>query len=544
MFRKNLLFELKKGFLVRKINGWEETKAIAVTSDGKYLLSGTSSKVEIYDLKSVKTPGSKKLSLDNIPNLTVVKTIQFPDDSLQALCVSPDNTMFAASFYSQCAICHFSEQNELIYLEGFYFKVLKLNFTPDGKLIIGSNKKCVMIWDVETRKLLQILPGHFEVKGFSDDGRMVYSSSDKGHFLWNPLQWVEFVPGHTKKISGLQFIDYGKQIVSSSADGTMIFWDVLTGAPLKQIHPLLDFDFDHFSDNGDHLGYDNILLSPVSSLTKSPDGNFLFVISDLEYDRRVCSLWDWKTKKAISFFVAKNYVFNDQDLGITPDNKYVLLKRDESITDIWNLKTGKKIKVIKSPGSNWYDTSRLFEQGKKLLSFPSNQAATIWQIPEGTVIKELKENHSNVNYAEITPDEKHVVMASADGNCIIQELMTGKIKRELSGHTGKINTLALSPDGKYLITAAEDQLCLLWDLESATILHKLSGYKQKVSHVAFVNKEKNVLTISLNTCILWDITSGNKLDEHECLEDICEYAICENSLALGTISGNLIFLKL
>ncbi|MEI7526360.1 MAG: hypothetical protein WCJ95_18580, partial [Mariniphaga sp.] len=283
---KHLVIDLKSGELLNKLSGNFEAQSIAITLDGNQLLSGGSFSIDIYDLTTYEK----------------IKTIETNHRSLKAIAVSPDNNLFAVSFENQCAICNFRTENVVSYFEGFYFGVKKLNFSWDGKLVIGSDHHNVYIWDSESRKLLKTLPIHFEVKGFSPDGRQVYSVSEKGNFLWDPNQWISYNPAHTQKITSLKFVSDGKQIVSTSLDGSGIFWDSTTGKPINNFYPLLDFYIKGYQD-WEHI---NPLSAQIRALSLSPDNNYFMTVSVLGYDK-VCKYRDVTTRESIVTFVIRNW---------------------------------------------------------------------------------------------------------------------------------------------------------------------------------------------------------------------------------------------
>jgi WD40 repeat protein len=517
---KHLVIDLKSGELLNKLSGDYEPQAIAITPDGNQLISGGSSSVDIYDLTTYKK----------------FKTIETKHRSLRTIAVSPDNNLFAVSFENQIAICNFRTENDVSCFAGFYFGVKKLNFTCDGKLVIGSDRHSVYIWDTESRNLLKTLPIHYEVKGFSPDGRQVYSVCKEGSFLWDPNQWIYYNPGHTQKITSLRFVNNGKQVVSASLDGSCIFWDIITGKPIDLSYPLLDLYVEGYQ-NWEHI---NPLSAQIRALTVTQDGNYFMTASVLGYDK-VCCLRDIASRKSIITFVIKNWSAR-QMVCIIADNKKAVITDYEKI-GIWSLTNGKKTKAL-TGHRELINDAVLFANDKKLITVSRDKTAIIWELAKGVILRTLKGHNGSVYSVAVSPDEKSAITASADGTCRIWDLESGKCLKVLSGHSAGVNFVTISPNGKLAISGSDDKSCILWNLENGGLLKRLEGHLTNVKSVIFVNEGSRVISFSEKTCILWDVTGGNQLEGYTLEEGIACYAINENILVLGSNSGEVIFIKL
>jgi WD40 repeat protein len=143
-----------------------------------------------------------------------------------------------------------------------------LVFSPDGKILVSSDGRNIILWNVETRQMLgQIDPGHQYERGstvslpvnsiaLSPDGKTLasggcgkrgqrlttvketYETCVEGEIrLWNvsTRQMIgQPLSGHKDEITSVAFSPDGKTLVSASgqADGTIKLWDLATRQPL------------------------------------------------------------------------------------------------------------------------------------------------------------------------------------------------------------------------------------------------------------------------------------------------------------------------
>jgi WD40 repeat protein len=251
---------------VRRIEGAEGLCGIAISPNGRYLLS-TGSSIQLWDLHDGKYVRS-------FPGHTArVHAVSFSPDGREFLSCSQDGTMRHWDVET-------ARQLHCADLGGGLYDVV---VSPDGRLALAAHGDgTARLWDVKNWKEIRRFEGHTTLVqrlAFSADGRRALSGSwDKTIRLWDVETGKElkcFV-GHQGYVMGVALSPDGKQALSGGLDKTLRLWDVETGKELR-----------HFEG---HSGN-------VHGVAFSPDGRF--ALSGADDNVR---LWEVATGKELHRF--------------------------------------------------------------------------------------------------------------------------------------------------------------------------------------------------------------------------------------------------
>ncbi|KIM34762.1 hypothetical protein M413DRAFT_33045 [Hebeloma cylindrosporum] len=260
------------GVELKQLNGHtSQVTSVAFSSDGSHIVSGSWDKsVRVWDaltgaeLKQLNghTDGSLLLHF-HLMALTLSLDLMI---TLHIVSGSDDKSVRVWDALTSA---------ELKQLNGHTDCVISVAFSPDGSRIVsGSNDNSVRVWDAWTGAELKQLNGHTEwvtSVAFSSDGSHIVSGSwDKSVRVWDALTGAELkqLNGHTEWVTSVAFSSDGSHIVSGSHDTSVRVWNALTGAELKQL-------------NGH--------TESVTSVAFSPDGNHI-VSGSWDNSVRVCNI--------------------------------------------------------------------------------------------------------------------------------------------------------------------------------------------------------------------------------------------------------------
>ncbi|HIY14638.1 MAG TPA: TIR domain-containing protein [Candidatus Alistipes cottocaccae] len=132
------------------------------------------------------------ISLCDIETGEVIRTFKGHTDRVLSIAFSPDGKQIVSASNDQTVRIWNVETGEEIYqFEGHKYDAISAMFSPDGKLIASTGKNCtVCVWDVESGAVFQKLELPFTAVSFSPDGKHLVSSDYKDVIIWElePLQ--------------------------------------------------------------------------------------------------------------------------------------------------------------------------------------------------------------------------------------------------------------------------------------------------------------------------------------------------------------------
>jgi Prp8 binding protein len=150
------LWDTRSKKSVAQLDHLYQTTAVCSSSNGEYLFTGgIDNDIRVWDIRKN----------------TVIHRFQGHQDIITHLCVSPDGSFLLSNSMDNIVCIWDIRQQGTFSIECLRFyegaphgldkNLIRCAWSPDGQRIAaGSGDRNVVIWDVNTRKLLYRLPGH------------------------------------------------------------------------------------------------------------------------------------------------------------------------------------------------------------------------------------------------------------------------------------------------------------------------------------------------------------------------------------------------
>jgi len=284
--------------------------------------------------------------------------------------------------------------------------VRAVTFSPDSRLMAASignsNAFEVYVWDIELQEVMLVLRGH--------DG-----------IVWD----VAFSPD-------------GKEIASSSADGTVRIWRTADGALLRVLqHP-----------------------ADISSIAFSPDGTILAAGGVKEWPVAAVWLYDTETWLQMGELEA---AWNIPAIVFFPERGYIVGGGISRNVSVWSEASGEELFLLYHPGQvSALDRDR---DGDTLITAPCTQAdgsacagseLWAWDMASGTIAGQVDAGVIDVSDLDVSPLGDLLVTVGRDRFIRLHAVDDLHLVAFFDSLKGALNAVAFSPDATLVGVGASD----------------------------------------------------------------------------------------
>ncbi len=296
--------------------------------------------------------------------------------------------------------------------------------------------------------------------------------------------------GHGGAVTDVRFSPEGRQLVSSSLDGTIRWWEVATGQLIKTTKA-------HGNE--------------VYAVKVSRDGHW---IVSTGYDRQIIVQdFSGEVRRRITGFHGWTV-----DIALSPDSRRLAGWSMDGDVRVWDLESGGSSQTLQGTKWKWGMALAWSPKGRYLAC--GRVAITIWDMASGAIHRNLEAHRGFVRDLAFSPDGRRLASAGLDKSVRVWDVLSGNLLFSLQPEgfvhytangpvTNPIRVPVLavdfSPDGSRLATGGADRVIRIWDATTGRLLRSLMGHTMSVTAVAFSPCGDLLASASLDHTIrLWE----------------------------------------
>ncbi|XP_024084287.1 cilia- and flagella-associated protein 52 isoform X2 [Cimex lectularius] len=363
--------------------------------------------------------------------------------------------------------------------------VTSLEMLKKDETIIVGNMKCeILIIDLKTFKCRLYLTCHIEAVydiAFPNVYADVFATASKNDVrLWSVQDGKELlrisVPNFT--CSSLLFTHDGRSIVTGWNDGTVRAFTPQSGKPIYIIR-------DAHSKG-------------VSAIAMTKDGKKL-VTGGVEGQVRI-----WCVRKDVQKLLAvlKEHKGPVSSVAVAPNDKEAASSSTDGSCIIWDIVKNVRLAIMFS--TTLFLCIKYHPSGCQLITSGTNRLIGYWETFDGSLIREVEGSRSAaLNTLAISKDGRYMVSGGNDYFVKVWLYREGIPTHVGLGHGAVITAVAISPDQKTVVSASADGALFIWrapmDPPNLAGLADEANLNQSTNEEANITNEENddkVSTIS------------------------------------------------
>lgn len=349
-----------------------------------------------------------------------------------------------------------------------------------------ANAEARRAGDSETTAKFQLANARWEANRASDARNLLnqipleYRDTFEWHYCKRRFQGSDVTCfGHTDEVLEVVYGPDGTWLASASRDGTIKFWDPVSGQQVSSIEA--------------HEG-------SVRALAVSRDGSYL---ASAGYDQ-LLKLWDAESHELIR--TIRDHEGPINAVTFSPNGDRIASASDDQTIKLWDTATGNEINTISGHTAGVSDIA-FTPDGKRLASCSNgDQTVRIWDSHSGQPITILLQGELDLRKVEFSPDGARL-LAIRYGTFFLWDTENWqRLEKTVQAHDQEVRCVAFSPDGTQFATGAGDPTVKLWDTQSGQQLASFCGHAKTVSGLAFSPDGTRLVSGSHDQTVkIWDI---------------------------------------
>lgn len=393
------------------------------------------------------------------------------------------------------------------------------------RLLSGGEDNSAIYWNVETGAILYRLIAHqgpITNVNFSPDEKFAITSSMDGSIIIWDLANGAIKRQFVSDISQVGSVDYNSKNKSILASSNNAFiWDLQQVAVVNE----MNLNADVLADSNLRLVCKNIAplnsnfykklrgASDVSYGWKeyfdskfSPDGNYIATGS---YSNKL-NIWDSKTGDKIKTIqLSKKTIYS---VDFSPDNRFIAAGLFDNELAVYDLISDSL--VVRIPNGNTHIYTVCYSPNGKLVAYTSD--ASTWvkllDTETNTKLKSINFKYGSLLNASFSHDNEYLVASGSNPYPQVYSFKEDTLYKFPTKHKSQIRCVKFSPDDQYLFTASDDNTIIQSDFSTKEVVHVFKGHKGNVNTLAFIEERNYLISGSQDgTTKIWDIKTGELL---------------------------------
>jgi WD40 repeat protein len=373
---------------------------------------------------------------------------------------------------------------------------------PDGKALatLGADKR-IRLWETATGRELRRLDNPEEAFTsllFSPDGSALAAAgyATRSFGVWEvstgKLLLAPALTGRREDVRQVLFGPEKEILISGHGDGSVRFWDIITGRPVRR--------FEAHED-------------PILKLALSADGKVLAsTCHSSVVGENAVRLWEAATGKPLVQHVGPQY--GVAFVAVSPNGRLVATSSWEPAIHLWDAASGKHLHALSANGPLAFTPD-----GKVLVSGGwSDGKVHFWDTATGQETHQFPAHPRGVRCLALARGGRTLVSAGYDGTLRFWDAVTGRALHEFGGGPqGFVHSIALSPDGECLAAARAGGPLTFWEVRTGRVLRRVQDANSVTGVALSPDHRLAATTNSLGDPVvrLWDVETGQVVSRLE-----------------------------